>query len=81
LSKHKREEAFVILQKVAKTNKKELSTQTWNSLLEHQSGESKKKEESIINLIKSPKLGVMSLILCLNWYLFNEKFEFKNLLY
>ena len=67
LSKHKREEAFIILQKVAKTNKKELSTQTWNSLLEHQSGEAKKKEESIINLIKSPKLAIMSLILCLNW--------------
>lgn len=49
LSKNKKEEAFEILNKVAKTNKRELNQESWNNLLDE---ERASVNNEIISLIK-----------------------------
>lgn len=67
LSKDRKDEALAILKTVAKTNKRELSTEIWNSLLETHNSTKITHEETALDALKSRLLCVMSVILFLNW--------------
>jgi OCT family organic cation transporter-like MFS transporter 4/5 len=74
LSKNRQDEAFEILQGVAKTNKRTLDKETWNALLEQsnqKSNQSENKSENILDLIKSLHLGIMCAILFFQWIINN----------
>lgn len=71
LSKNRQAEAFEILQGVARTNKRELKSETWEGLLESQKATSEIKRENIVDLVKSYKLSIMSGILFIQWIINN----------
>lgn len=72
LSKNRQDEALQILEGVAKTNKTTLNKETWNSLIQTSSSDDKNKKcENIIDLIKSFHLGIMCVILFLQWIINN----------
>lgn len=82
LSKNRQDEALVILKNVAKANKRELSMETWNGLLEthFKSKGDKHVQETIKDAVKSPVLCVMSCILFLNWLVgANQAYSFMIL--
>ncbi|CAF0803311.1 unnamed protein product [Brachionus calyciflorus] len=76
LSKDRKEEAYEILKKVAKTNGRVLKDETWQGLLIHHehSISNKQHVETALDAVKSPKLVIMSSILFLNWIINNFLF-------
>jgi OCT family organic cation transporter-like MFS transporter 4/5 len=74
LSKNRPDDAYKILEKVAKANKRTLNIESWNALLERESKTVEKVEETIIDIVKSPQLSILSVILFLNWIINNFVF-------
>lgn len=72
LSKNKNDKAFSVLNTVAKTNKRVLSQDSWEKLIQEEKYSSGKKEqENLMDVFKSRKLCIICSILFLNWIINN----------
>ena len=73
ISKNKTSDAYDILQKIAKANKRDLDEDSWHLFIkENESHKQSEVKENFIDLIKSPRLVIITLLMFINWYTFRS---------
>lgn len=66
ITKNNPEKAYKVLDKIAKANKTVLSKEKWQAYVEEQSSV-KEVKENFVDLLKSPKLVILTLTMYINW--------------
>lgn len=75
ISKNRTDEAYAILEKISKTNKRKLSHDTWATFVkENDILEETTIKESAFDVAKSPKLLILTLTMFLHWIVNNLTF-------
>lgn len=75
ISKNRTSEAHDILKKIAKKNKRELNEDSWTIFIRDSESETQEEaKENMVDLIKSPRLVIITLLMFINWIVNNLAF-------
>lgn len=75
ISKGRTDEAFKNISKIAKVNKREIDENTWATFIKDNKEEKKTEtSENMLDLLKSPKLVILLIVMFVNWIVCNLGF-------